>query len=277
MRFSASMIKTWMDCPQQAKFKSVLKLPEARHAKTSYGTCVHDALELYNNSGNVEAAVARFKDTWEDPSILRAEVDIWPQNTSWGELRERGIKSILKYHEDNKWATRTIVANEHKFLVPFGEHTLSGFVDNIEITGSGANKTLEIIDFKTSSYTPSHLELRMNIQFTIYMYASYQPEFWADIPNGMELFEKLKDAPRRGTWYSLWNHKRTDVGPRNELDMERLYRAMVEIERALKHEVFVPNIKGDSCMWCSYTNLCPATIPLAQEVEIAKRERITGN
>lgn len=276
MRFSASMLKTWMDCSQQAKFKSVLKLPEAQHAKTTFGTCVHDALELYNNSGNIDAAVERFKDTWEEPEMLNAVVDIWPQNTSWSELRERGIKSILKYHEDNKWETRTIVANEHKFLVPFGNHTISGFVDNIEITGSGSSRELHIIDFKTSGYVPTHLELRMNVQFTVYMYASQQPEFWTDIPNGPELYEKLIDVPRRGIWYSIWNSKRVDVGPRNQLDMERLYRVMLEIERAIQNDVYVPNIKGDSCMWCSYTNLCAATIPLAQEVEIAKRERVTG-
>ena len=263
-----------MRCPQQAKFKEVLRLPEPQHAKTTFGTCVHDALELYNNSGDIDRAVERFKTTWEDPAILNAEVDLWPQNTSWGELRERGIASILRFHEDNKWETRTIVANEHKFLVPFGDHTLTGFVDCIEIVGAGKNKELRIIDYKTSSYVPTHLELRMNVQFTIYLYASMQPEFWTNIPNGEKLFEGLRDVPRRGVWYSLWNHRRVDVGPRNDLDMERLYRVMLEIERAQEAEVYVPNISGESCMWCAYTNLCAATIPLAQEVKLAKQERL---
>ena len=276
MRFSASKVRTWMDCPKQAHFKHVLKMPESQHAKTTYGTCIHDALERYNTNGDVDAAVERFKETWEDPSILDAVIDTWPSNTSWPELRERGILAIQRYHEDNKWETRTIVANEHSFLVPFGEHTLSGFVDNLEIVGSGKNMELRVIDFKSSSYIPTHLELRMNIQFTIYMYASMQPEFWHDIPNGEELYEKLKDVRRRGIWYSVWQHKTVDVGPRNEMDYERLYRVLLEIERAIEHDVYVPNIKGDSCIWCPYTNLCPAVIPLAQEVELAKIERVTG-
>lgn len=274
MRFSASMINTWMKCPQQAKFKEVLRLPEAQHAKTTFGTCVHDALELYNGCGDVGRAIERFKETWDDPAILNAEIDTWPQTTSWGELRERGIQSIMRFHDDNKWETRKIVANEHSFLVPFGDHTLSGFVDNIEIVGSGKNKELRIIDYKTSSFTPSHLELRMNVQFTIYIYASTQAEFWTDIPDGERLFEELSNAPRRGVWYSLWHHRKVDVGIRNDLDLERLYRVMLEIERAKEHEVYVPNVSGSSCMWCAYTNLCAATIPLAQEVEVARRERI---
>jgi RecB family exonuclease len=250
MRFSASMLKTWMSCPQQAKFKDVLRLPEAQHAKTTYGTCIHDALELYNNSGDAAAAEARFLETWANPEILDAVIDMWPQNTSYMELRERGVKAVRKFHEDNKWETRTIVANEHKFVVPFGEHTLSGIIDNLEITGSGKNRELRVIDYKTSSYTPSHLELRLDIQFTIYLYATHQEAFWHDVPNGEELYEKLKDTRRRGIWYSIWNHRTTDVGLRNELDMERLYRVLIEVERAIEHEVFVPNIKGDACMWC---------------------------
>lgn len=273
MRFSASMIKTWMKCPLQARFKEVLQLPEMQHAKTTFGTCIHDALELYNNSGNVDAAIVRFKETWDEPSILNAEIDVWPQNTSWAELRERGIRSIQRFHEDNKWESRVIVANEHKFLVPFGEHTLSGIVDNIEITGSGKNKELRIIDYKTSSYVPTHIQLRMDVQFTAYIYASEQEEFWHDIPNGEELFDTLQGVRRRGIWYSIWNHRTVDVGPRNELDMERLYRVMLEIERAMERDVYVPNISADSCMWCSYINLCAVTIPLAQEVEIARLER----
>ena len=149
-------------------------------------------------------------------------------------------------------------------------------MDNLEITGSGKNRELRIIDYKSSSYTPTHLELRMNIQFTIYLYASMQEEFWTNIPNGDELFKSLANTKRRGIWYSIWNHRMVDVGPRDQLDMERLYRVLIEIERAIEHDVYVPNIKGDSCMWCAYTNLCAATIPLSTEVEIAKRERL-GN
>jgi len=276
MRYSASMMSTWMRCPQQAKFKSVLKLPESQHAKTTYGTCVHEALELLNKTGDIEKAVARFKETWDDPTILDAEIDVWPQNLSWGSLNERGVSAIRRYHDDNKWETRKILASEHRFLVPFGKHTLSGIIDNLEITGAGANKELRIIDYKTSSYVPTFLELRSNTQFSCYFWATHQPEFWENIPDGEKLFESLKNTKRRGVWYSLWNHRTVDVGPRNDLDYERLYRVMLEIERALEADVYMPNLSAESCMYCSYIDLCAVTIPITQEVEIARRERIEG-
>ena len=105
------------------------------------------------------------------------------------------------------------------------------------------------------------------------MWASQQPEFWEPFTNGEELYEAFKDTPRRGVWYSVWNHKTLDVGPRNDLDIERLYRVVLEIEKAVENEVYVPSVTASSCIWCPYTNLCPAVIPLAEEVEIARRER----
>jgi len=274
MRFSASMIGRWMGCPKEAHFHDILKLPSPQHAKTTYGTCQHDALDLYNKTGNVEAAILRFKETWDDPGILEAEIDVWPQNTSWGDLRQRGIASILKYHEDNSWEDRIVVASEHPFLVPFGEHTLSGFVDYLEIIGKRKKRSLRVVDLKTSSYRPSHLQLRFNPQFTIYIYASEQPEFWEDIPHGEELFAEFEGQPRMAYWYSLWDQRMTEVGIRTDLDMMRLYRVVLEIEQAIKKEVFVPSLTGASCLYCPHTHLCAAVIPLREVVEEARAERV---
>ena len=273
MRFSASMISTWMKCPKQAHFKDILDIPEGQHAKTTFGTCIHDALELYNEEGDLEAAIERFKETWDKPHLLDAVPDVWPPHMSWDDLRERGIADLKQYVEDNKWANRKIVATEHKFLVPFGEHTLSGIVDLLEINGKGQKKELRVIDYKTAAVLPKYEDLRLNIQFTIYMYASQQPEFWEDIPRGDLYFEELQSTRRKGIWYSLWHHKARDVGPRDDGDLMRLYRALVEIERAVEHDVYVPNISGNSCMWCPYTRLCGVTIPVADQIEEQRNAR----
>jgi CRISPR/Cas system-associated exonuclease Cas4 (RecB family) len=90
----------------------------------------------------------------------------------------------------------------------------------------------------------------------------------------MEIFESLKGVKRRGVWYAVWNNKTLDVGPREDVDMMRLYRVMLEIERAVEQDVHVPDISGKSCLWCSYTNLCAVTIPLSNEVENARAERL---
>lgn len=70
-RFSASRIKTWMDCSLQAHFHYDEKLPDQANAKGVFGTCIHAALDLYNKTGNLEAAIDLFKDLWQ---IGRAHV-----------------------------------------------------------------------------------------------------------------------------------------------------------------------------------------------------------
>ncbi len=269
------MIKGWISCPKQMHFKDILKIPEGQHAKTTYGTCIHDALETYNSDGDIKASIERFKETWENPSLLNAEITVWPPKTTWGELKMRGVQALEIFHENSKWETRTILATEHKFVVPFGDHVLSGIVDSLETMGPEKKpKELRVIDYKTSYKTPTHMELRFDIQFSIYLYASQQAEFWEGIKDGEEHFERLSGTQRRGVWYSLWNHKMTDVGVRTEEDMMRLYRVLLEIEKAVENEVYVPNLTGESCMWCSYTDYCAVVIPVRHVLDEARAERI---
>lgn len=273
MKFSASMIKKWMACPKQVHFSEILDYPEMQHPKTAYGTCIHDAFELYNKTGDAAKAVERFKETWEDPEILEARIDYWPSGTSWPELRQRGIESITKFAGEAKWEDRTILDVERKFRVPFGDHEFSGIIDSLEIVGKGKNKELRVIDYKTSSRTPTHAQLRFDVQFTIYMYATEQPEYWEGIEGGEELYEQLKGMKRRGVWHSVWHSKILDAGPRNDLDLQRLYRVCIEIENAIEQDVYVPSISSDSCMWCPYTDVCAVTIPVAHAIHEEKRAR----
>jgi len=276
VKFSASMIKNWMACPLQSHFKDVLKIDEPVHAKTVFGSCIHEALELYNITGDIKEAKEHFREVWVNPSKLKhpAEIGMWPPKMSWGELEVKGYEFLEKFHEECRWEKRKIVAAEHRFVVPFGEHILKGFVDCIEIVGSGSNKELRIIDYKTSSYRPTHLELRFDMQFTVYLYASMQPEFWDSFPNGEELYERFKNYKRRGVWHAIWHNKTLDVGPREELDFMRMARVIKEIAHAEEMDVHVPDISGKSCIWCSYTDLCATTLPLEHVVLEARAERI---
>jgi CRISPR/Cas system-associated exonuclease Cas4 (RecB family) len=275
MRFSASMMKTWSSCQLKAHYKSILDIKEPQHAKTTFGTCIHSALETYNNTGDVELAVEKFKTMWEDPSEFGADIDVYSIGSSWAELNKRGIDFVYKFADENQWETRKIIGAEVPFNVAYGDHRLSGYIDSLEIVGSGKTKELRIIDYKTSSITPTHLKLRFDLQFTSYIWATLQPEFWEDIENGPALYEELKGVRRRGVWYAIWSNKTLDVGPREEKDFERLYRGMLSIANAIEKEVYVPDLTGEACLYCAYLDLCAVTIPLAEEVrvELASRQK----
>jgi hypothetical protein len=143
---------------------------------------------------------------------------------------------------------------------------------------SKGNFVVRINDLKTQSAKPTLNSLHLNIQFSCYLWASMQREFWVGngpeypgIENGEQWYEDLKDCKREGIWIHLMDGaKQIKVGDRDDRDWMRLYRCIQEIEKATKYDVHVPNISGTSCPQCPYTEPCGVTIPT--EVEI--RERI---
>lgn len=162
MKASASLVKNWMACSMQAKFSYVERLPQVNSAAASFGSAVHLALELYNNGNSVQDAKDCFTYVWDHLDEFGWTPEIWPPRTSYGSYRERGLKFIDMYHEDNKWIEKTIIGTEHRFHVPFGRHTLSGVVDLLEhVHGSDE---LRCVDFK-SGFRPNAENLRQNVQF----------------------------------------------------------------------------------------------------------------
>jgi CRISPR/Cas system-associated exonuclease Cas4 (RecB family) len=268
MRLSASMMNTWMKCPLQAKFRYFDHLPDSINAKTAFGSCIHHALEHYNNSGDLESSIELFRKVWDDPALIGSSFDWWPKFTSFGGLMNRGVEILREYDEKLKWESRTVVATEHRFRVPFGNHQLTGIVDLIEVKKSGRGKNvLRIIDYKSASRAPSLSELRVNIQFTVYHYASMQKEFWVGdgpeypgMDDGERLWYMFQNFPRRSYWYHLMTNKEIDAGERDDADFNRLHRVANEIEKAIQHDVFVPNISGESCVFCPYTEPCQLPI-----------------
>lgn len=276
MRFSASRLKTWMGCPLQAKFKYVDGLPGRQNAKASFGSIIHHCLELYERSGHdLRLVQDTFRDLWQNPDKLGVTPEYWPRMTTHGGLRMRGLQILEDFHELNHWDEGQVLALEHPFLVPVGDHELTGFVDRLEIRRSGTGTDLlRIVDYKTNSRRPSAAELTMNIQFTVYDYASRQEGFWigTDDPafppmdNGAWWFETLADVPRRGIWAGLWTGSEHDVGERTDEDFERMYRCIDEIARAEEAGIYVPDISGDTCGICDYVTQCRHAIPSFEEV-----------
>lgn len=271
MRFSASRINTWSSCALQARFKYIDGLPTKTGSKATFGKCIHAALEHYNRTTDVDMAVKLFLELWDNP---QEQIDVWNKNNTYGGLRQKGIEILREYHDKLKWESRQVLFQEHEFLVPLGRHELYGFVDVGAVRANHRGKQMLCVeDYKTAAKAPLLSELLMNLQFTIYIYASMQPEFWFGngdcpaVPNAEWWYEMLKDTPRRGIWVHLWGGcKDLDAGGREEVDFQRLYRVCNEIERAIEHEVFVPTISGSSCGVCDYANgPCPVEMPTRDE------------
>lgn len=257
-----------------AKFSDVDGLPRKQGSKASWGTVMHHALEFYNRTGDIDYAIRLFLECWDDPSILHVEVDVWNRYTTFGGLRQRGMEILRAYHERIRLEDRTVIAAEHRFLVPFGRHEITGTVDLIELKRNHrGNDLLAISDYKGNGRRPTTATLALDIQFTSYLYASTQPEFWTGngegfppIVNHEWWWETLADVPRRGIWIQLMdNGREMDAGARDQDDFGRLHRLIDEIERAIEYQVFVPSI-GEACGLCDYANgPCPVKVPTRDE------------
>jgi RecB family exonuclease len=266
VRFSATRLKMWMTCPLQAHYRYDRDLPRKTTSKMLFGSIIHSALERYNNTGDLESAIEQFRSEWG-----AADPNVWLKGSDYASLRDKGPQILKTVAASYRFQDRRVLGTEVPFLVPFGDHELHGYVDVIETQRSGTGaELLKIIDYKTSSRSPTVAELALDIQFTVYHYAVSCREFWVGVSGnpafpGIEQGEWLwetvaKGVPKRCIWWGLWTGKQLDAGPRTDVDYGRLYRLCEQIAKASNAEIYVPKI-GESCTWCDYTDPCAMEIP----------------
>ena len=276
LKMTASMLTEWMSCPLKAKYHHLDELPTLQSAAASFGVCVHDALDWYHKTGcDVNLAIEHFKKVWDHPELLSVTPEYWLPRTSFGAYRERGIRMITDYHENTKWAGRHLIASEHKFSVDIGEHQITGIVDWIEFTrGKEGQPQLKIGDFKTSTKKPYQSDLLLNVQFTLYCWASEQESFWMGyddekylpMDDGELYYNTFAGVERVGMWYHLNTAQEIYVGPRTQADYNRLYRCIDQVANAIEKEVFVPCISGSTCGFCDFTETCVAVEGLSDRI-----------
>lgn len=263
-----------MSCQAKAKYQYVDRLPTEHNAKTVFGTVIHHALEQYNNTRNLDRAIDTFHDWWDNPEKAGyPDHGRWPRGSNFGGLRRKGEEILRHQHLEVGWDKREVLATEHGFCVPFGEHELIGYVDLLEVRRSGnGNELLRVVDYKSGSWKPNRGALALDLQFTVYDYASRQPEFWVGgmdpdfpgLPNGQWLWETHKDMPRRNIWWHLMGPKEIDAGSRDETDFKRMYLLCEQIQRAYEVDLFIPTI-GEACVLCDFNEQCGVSIPTEEE------------
>ncbi len=270
--FSASRVVTWMDCALQAHFKYDLRVQTPQNAAATFGTVLHLAMQHYNDTGDGAGALDIFKTNWQFPDRIGLDPGYYPNGTSWNSYNELGQAVVEDALKDAVWTPKDVIGTEVPFLVPIGRYWLRGRIDLLDLAKSGKGvQTLRAVDYKSKYKPPTKAELALDVQFTIYLWAIQQIEFWCGVPgepeyaglgpvDGPKMYEQIMELPHRGIWYHLRTQKEIDAGPRVGADFERLYRVLCEIDRADELQVHVPRI-GDACALCDFRTECPMEIP----------------
>lgn len=257
-----STIKQFMECSLRFKFASE-GAPRTQSSAMSFGTVIHECVEYMERliAAGIQDVLAKsqtkFDVMWTNLGNYDLAYDyMLPRNTHQG-YSDLGHKILRDWFQLTQWESDIVLAHEYLFTVPMGDHVLSGTADKVVLREIAPGIwAVVIIDFKTGAKQPTRDYLRHDLQFTLYCYASTQPEFWVNIPDGERLFEELKDAPRMGEWVHLRNTRRIPAGERNEIDYNRLRYAIDQIEAAIATGIFVPDISGATCEYCEFRQRC---------------------
>ena len=231
-------------------YERILNLPAGPSGSlTVLGSVWHYAVEVYEEyDGDIGLALKTFDYYWDSPELLGQTIDFWHPRTSYEGLRKRGREMLQRYHDLQPFQYGTTLGTEIEFVVPIGSHEIHGIIDKLQMRPR--KKELEIIDFKTGAKTPT--KLRHNLQFTSYMYATTQPEFWAAVPGHEDGYELYRNYKRSGWWLHARNTKKIHVGERTQRDYDRLLLAIDEMEKAIDQGIFPLTISGEECGYCPY-------------------------
>ena len=251
-----STIKLFTECSLRYRFQSQGADREVSSAM-SWGSTIHDAIMVMEMSGDLQAGLTRFDLIWDNLAKFDLDYDyIIPRNSHAG-YRDMAHKILRDWWMLIQWESDIVLAREHPFEVPIGVNTLSGTADKVALRPQkGGGYSVLISDYKTGSKPPTRDYLQHDVQFHAYCYASTQPEFWATIPNGAQLFQDLIDAPREAEWVHLRLTKRINAGFRTGVHYERLRYAIEQIDQSIALGIFVPDMSGGKCEFCEFRKVC---------------------
>lgn len=287
-----SDLASFARCAQQVHLDQLLAQGGERGrtlSATVFGTVMHHAVQVMEELHQAgepnacERAVRTFEHYWHPDNIGELEpygVDVWLPRQTQGGLLIRGRDNLRNYYRTLTSDTGRLLALELNFHVPWKDpitgdwHDLNGTVDRLALRKDSTRKKpyLSVEDFKTGT-KPTYL--RHALQWTVYSYASLQPEFWTAWPEedlqllkdtlrtkGLALYRdgsELPVIPRRGRWIALRDtfgiH---DAGWRTLADFQRMDFALRQYIRAVEADVFPLSISGQVCTYCPhlYSGLC---------------------
>lgn len=223
----------------------------------SFGTAIHDAVMRMEMAYDPDVGVRRFREMWDDLAAFDLDYDYLIPRNDHRTYADLGHKILRDWWQLIQWESDVVLGREYTFSVPLGGHTLTGTIDKLVLrTAKGGPPSVVVSDYKTGSKAPTRDYLAHDIQFSAYCYATTQPEFWAGIPNGAQLYSDLIDAPREGEWVHLRSPKRIPAGPRLDYHYNRLRYACDQIEQSIALGIFVPDLSGATCEFCEFRKVC---------------------
>jgi putative RecB family exonuclease len=238
---SVTQLKMYLRCPLQYKFRYIDELKIPPSSEITLGKSIHTTLEenykqKINTRQNLslEYITDVFSDIWE-----RSIKDtFFSEDEKPGKIKDEGIKLVKTYHENIAPNIQPAYV-EREFNLPLAglDYTLKGFIDLIDEHGV-------IIDHKTTKRLMQENVVVNDLQLTAYAFA-------------YRLLEKRQEKGLRFDVMVRTKQPKIQqiTTTRSEHDINRLFRIIKHVSKAIESELFYPNV-NPMCPACGYSSLC---------------------
>jgi len=235
MRFSYTMVNSFMACEYQYYLRYIKKVQLQETAASVFGTAVHKAIHLgYVNDLPRDAWIKLFKTEW---ITANAQANIsYTVNNEYIKKLDKGQEMLGTYYDNFVKGIKAPKELEYRFGfsgggLPIGNHTLIGVIDQID-------DRKRVIDYKTG-VKPTQLQLDFDLQFTMYSYA----------------YRKLFGEPESSLILRHLGTMKDLVTTRTEKDFEMLAGELDKLEKKMRSGVYVRHL-GRDCSRCFFLEHC---------------------
>jgi len=228
---SASGIATYLACPLQYKFGSVLRVPRGQTVQQRFGIAVHQAIERYHAAGGgpLPRLLGLLDGAWRRGGLGSDEESM--------EFRAKADHALRAYHARLQVERAEPVWVERSFNFNLGRHSLRGRVDRVDRLPDGG---YELIDIKTGPPRDA-ASLTRDVQLALYSVAAR--EAWQ------------LEATLRSYYYVLDDVK---VQLPAGVDAAWVTDTVAEVGAGIESEQFEPTPSAQACGWCDFRLACPA-------------------
>lgn len=274
---SVSLVKDYQACPAKA-YGRITRQKQTKGVALVMGIAVHSGLEGYTQEDRdpIPVFISAFKE--------EADRNELPQGKDYDDGMRNGLacvsagKAILD--KVDPFNRKTLKQNikpenvERYFLVMRGTRTFTGKIDAIRMYDPGDPRgTYAIVDWKTGKNAPAAMELKSDLQFSMYPWACKLdpklPTFgiWASALVYMHLRGKSVEKTAAGTTSRKKDAKKQYDFPtsRTEEQVERDFVQTIDpIMEQMESGIWYRN-QGKNCSWCGFFNKenlrCEVQIP----------------
>ena len=236
MRFSASKIKEYIDCPLKFKYNNILHIPAPHKTHLQVGTGIHAVYEemarqkMQGKTPLISDAMKMLDDTWDG--------SLFPSATQEKQERSKMEKMLDFWFRFEQTNPNETIAIEERFDLSINGSPFTGFIDRLDRTLAG---DYIVIDYKTNKTPYTKNELKEDVQIALYCLA---------------VKEKYGKLPvKAGHMYVHPNVTKLNLIDIEATNVDAVLEKVKEAVAGILDEDF--ELKGQpNCYFCDYKGIC---------------------